>query len=121
MLSSGGGPVFVNLNREGLAKDHAALAGWDMAIKNLLDEVKNALSIAQAGIKGTLKSLKNAQSNAKKRIVSKHTPKEKAPTGGRTKPTAKRKRNPSNLVIKARAAVPRKPSKQKPAEKSKSK
>jgi hypothetical protein len=36
-----------------------------------------------------------------------------------TGPKAKRKRNPSNLVIKARAAVSRKPGKQKPAKKSK--
>jgi hypothetical protein len=43
---------------------------------------------------------------------------------GKTKPqhsgpTATRKRNPPKLSIKARAAVPRKPSKQKPARKSK--
>ena len=37
-----------------------------MAIKNLLDDFRNALSIAQAGIKGTLKSLKKTQSQAKK-------------------------------------------------------
>ena len=89
-------------------------------MKNLLDDFKNAVSIAQAGIKATVKSLKNAQSKAKKRTVRKRTPKKKVPAGGRTKPTAKRKRNPSNLVIKARAAVPRKPSKQNPARKSKS-
>jgi len=97
-----------------------------MAIKNLLGDLQNALSIAQAGIKGTMKSLKQAQSKAKKRTVRKRTPRKKAPAGGKTKPKAKRKqkrraRNPSDLVIKARAAVPRKPSKQKPARKSKSK
>jgi hypothetical protein len=88
-----------------------------MAMKNLLDNFQNALSIAQAGIKGTMESLKNAQSIAKKRTVRKRNPNKKVPAGGRTKPTAKRKRNPSTLVIKARAAVPRKPSKQKPARK----
>ena len=87
-------------------------------MKNLLDNFQNALSIAQAGIKGTMDSLKNAQSKAKKRTVRKRTPKKKVPAGGRTKPTAKRTRNPSKLVIKARAAVPRNPSKPKPAKKS---
>lgn len=94
-----------------------------MAIKNLLDDFQNALSIAQAGIKGTLKSLKKTQSQAKKLTARKRTPKKKVHDGGMTKPKAKRKqkqrvRNPSNLVIKARAAVPRKPSKQKPAKTS---
>jgi hypothetical protein len=88
-----------------------------MAMKNLLDNFQNALSIAQAGIKGTMESLKNAQSKAKKRTVRKRTPKKKVPAGGRTT-SAKRKRNPSNLVIKARAVVPRKPIKKKPARKS---
>jgi hypothetical protein len=92
-----------------------------MAMKNLLDNFKDVLSIAQAGIKGTMESLKNAPSKAKKRSVSKRTPKKKIPADGRTQPTAKRKRTPSNLVIKARAAVPRKPSEQKPARNSKSK
>ena len=97
-----------------------------MVMKNLIDNVQDALSIAQAGIKATMKSLKNAPSKAKKRTVRKRTPKKKVPAGGRTKPTAKRKqkqrvRNPSNLVIQARAAVPRKPGVQKPSKKSKSK
>jgi hypothetical protein len=109
-----------------LAKDAQFRHAGGMAIKNLLDDFQNALSIAQAGIKGTMKSLKQAQSQAKKRTVRKRTPKKKVPAGGRTKPTVKRKqkqrvRNPSNLVIKARAAVSRKPSKQTPARKSKSK
>ena len=90
-------------------------------MKNLLDNFKDVLSIAQAGIKGTMESLKNAQSKAKKRTVSKRTPKKKVPAGRTTTPTARRKRNPSKLVMKARAAVPRKPSMQKPAKKSKSK
>ena len=95
-------------------------------MKNLLDNLQNALSIAQAGIKGTMKSLKNAQSKATKRTVRKRTPKKKIPAGGRTKPTVQRKqkrrvRNPSKLVIVSSDVVPRKPSKQKPAGKSKSK
>lgn len=92
-----------------------------MAIKNLLDEVKNALSVAQAGMQGTLKSLKKARSKAKKRTANKSTSKKKAHNSATEKPKTKRKQNPSNLVIKARAAVPRKPSKQKSAKKSKSK
>jgi hypothetical protein len=110
----------------GLAKDAQFRHAGGMAIKNLLDDFQNALSIAQAGIKGTMKSLKQAQSQAKKRTVRKRTPKKKVHDGGMKKPKAKRKqkrrvRNPSDLVIKARAAVPRKPNKQKPARKSKSK
>jgi hypothetical protein len=94
----------------------------DMAIKNLLDEVKNALSIAQAGMQGTLKSLKNVRSKAKKRTASKSTSKKKAQNSATTKPKkTKRERNPSKLVIVSRDVVPRKPSKQKPAKKSKSK
>ena len=114
-----------------------------MAIKNLLGDLQNALSIAQAGIKGTLKSLNQAQSQAKKLTAGIRTSKKMVSPGidrkpktkrktmaqsrsGMTKPKAKRTqkrrvRNPSNLVIKARAAVPRKPSKQMPAGKSKSK
>lgn len=111
------------MHREGLAKDAWFWHDGGMAIKNLLDDFQNALSIAQAGIKGTLKSLKKTQFQAKKLTVRKRTPKEKVYDGGMTKPKAKRKqkqrvRNPSNLVIRARAAVPRKPSKQKPTKKS---
>ena len=90
-----------------------------MAIKNLLDEVKDALSVAQAGMQGTLKPLEKARSKTKKRTASKSTSMKKAHNSATAKPKAKRKRNPSNLVIKARAAVPRKPSKQQPARKSK--
>jgi hypothetical protein len=94
-----------------------------MAIKNLLDDFQNALSIAKAGIKGTLKSLKKTQSPAKNLTARKRTPKKNVHAGGITKPTAKRTqkrpaRTPTNLVIRARAVVPRKPSKQKPAKKS---
>lgn len=94
-----------------------------MAIKNLLDDFQNALSIAQAGIKATVKSLKKTQSQAKKLTARKRTPKKKVHDGGMTKPQAKRKqkrpaRNPADLVIRARAVVPRKPSKHKPARKS---
>jgi len=92
-----------------------------MAIKNLLDEVKKALSIAQAGMQGTLKSLKKARSKAKKRTASKSTSKKKAQNSAKTKPKTKRERNPSKLVIVSRDVVPRRPSKQKPAKKSKSK
>jgi hypothetical protein len=94
-----------------------------MAKTTLLVDFQNALSIAKAGIKGTLRSLKKTQYQAKKLTARKRTPKKKVHAGGMTKPKAKRKpkqrvRNPSNLVIKARAAVPRKPSKQKPAKTS---
>jgi len=94
-----------------------------MAVKNLLEDVKNALSIAQAGIKGTLKSLKKAQSKAKARTARKPTPKKVASSGIARKPKAKGKtlakaRDPRSA---ARAVEPRKPSKQNPARKSKSK
>ena len=46
-----------------------------MAIKNLIGDLQNALSIAQAGIKGTLKSLKKPQSQAKKPTARKRTKK----------------------------------------------
>jgi hypothetical protein len=112
-----------------------------MAIKDLLDDLQNRLSIAQAGLKGALTSLKKTQSQTKKLIAGTRTPKKMASPvidrkpkikrkarvearGEMTKPKAKRKqkqrvRNPSNLVIKARATVPRKPSLQQPARKSK--
>ncbi len=88
-----------------------------MAIKNLLDEVKNALSVAQAGMQGTLKSLKKARSKTKKPTASKSTSMKKAHNSATAKPKTKRKRSPSKLVIESRAVVPRKPSKQKPARK----
>ena len=103
---------------EELAKDVQVWHDGGMAIKNLLDDFKNAVLIAQAGINATVKSLKTTQSKAKKRTMRKRPPK-KVPASGRTKPTAKRKRNPSKLVIKARAAVSRKPRTHKPARKSK--
>ena len=91
-----------------------------MAIKNALLDVKNAVLIAKAGIQGTLKSLKETQAQAKKLTARKSIPKKKVHEEGMAKPIAKRKqkepaRNPADLVIKARAVVPRKPSKQKPA------
>jgi hypothetical protein len=93
-----------------------------MAIKNLLDEVKTALSIAQAGMQGTLKSLKKARSKAKKRTASKSTSKKKTQNSATTKPKkTKRERNPSKLVIVSHDVAPRKSGKQKPAKKSKSK
>jgi hypothetical protein len=94
-----------------------------MAMKNLLEDVKSALSIAQAGIKGTLKSLKKAQSKAKTRTARKPTPKKVASSSVARKPKAKGKtlakaRDPRSV---APAVEPRKLSKQSPATKSKSK
>jgi hypothetical protein len=94
-----------------------------MAVKNLLKDVKNALSIAQAGIKGTLKSLKKAQSKAKTRTARKPTPKKVASSGVARKPKAKgktraKKRDPRSA---APTVEPHQPSKQNPARKSKSK
>ena len=40
-----------------------------MAVKNLLDDFQNALSIAQAAIKGTLKSLKTPRPAKPKKVV----------------------------------------------------
>ena len=51
-----------------------------MAIKNLIGDLQEALSIAQAGIKGTLKSLKKTQSKAKKSTARKRTSKKVAPS-----------------------------------------
>jgi hypothetical protein len=62
-----------------------------MAVKNLLEDVKSALSIAQAGIKGTLKSLKKAQSKTKKRTTKKPTPKKVTSSRVTRKPKAKGK------------------------------
>ncbi len=94
-----------------------------MAVKNLLKDVKKALSIAQAGIKGTLKSLKKAQSKGKTRTVRKPTPKKVASSSVARKPKAK-----GNTLAKVRAprsaapaVEPRKPSNQDPVRKSKSK
>ncbi|RPH77647.1 MAG: hypothetical protein EHM80_12110 [Nitrospiraceae bacterium] len=89
-----------------------------------MDDVHKAVSIAQAGIKGTLESLKKTPSQATKRTVRTRTPKKKVPAGGKTQPKPKREhkrraRNPSKLVIESRAVVPRKSTKQKPAMKSK--
>ena len=94
-----------------------------MAIKNLLDDFQNALSIAQAGIKGTLKSLKKTQSQAKKPTARKRTPKKKVNDGNKMKPKDQPKqklpsRNPDKPVIVSRAVVLRKPRKQTPARKS---
>jgi hypothetical protein len=94
-----------------------------MAVKNLLKDFKNAISIAQAGIKGTLKSLKRAQLKPKTRTARKPTPKRVASSGIARKPKAKGKtlakaRDPRSA---ARAVEPHKPSKQNPARKSKSK
>ncbi|MDN5940674.1 MAG: hypothetical protein L0H94_02235 [Nitrospira sp.] len=49
-----------------------------MAIKNLIGDLQNALSIAQAGIKGTLKSLKSPRPKAKKPTARKRTSKQVA-------------------------------------------
>jgi hypothetical protein len=95
-----------------------------MGVKKLIDEVHKAVYIAQAGIKGTLESLKKTPSQDKKRTVRTSTPKKKVPAGGRTQSKPKREqkrraRNPSKLNIKSRAVVPRKPSKHRPIRKSK--
>ena len=94
-----------------------------MAVKNLLKDIKIALSIAQAGIKGTLKSLEEAQLKGKTRITRKPTRKKVASSGVARKPKAKgrtlaKKRDPGSA---APAVEPHKPSKQNPARKSKSK
>ena len=64
-----------------------------MRIKNLLDDVKQAVSIAQAGIKGTLESLKKTPSQAKKRPVRTRNPKKKVTAGGRTQPKPSESKN----------------------------
>jgi len=94
-----------------------------MAVKNLLKDVKNALSIAQAGIKGTLKSLEKARSTGKTRTTRKSTPKKAASSGVARKPKAQgktlaKKRDQHSA---APTVEPQKPSKQNPARKSKSK
>ena len=95
-----------------------------MGIKNLLDDVHNAVSIAQAGIKGTLESLKKTPSKPKKQTVRIRIPKKKVRDESIMKPPAKPKqkrrvRNPFKLVMVSRAVVTRKPNKQKPVRKSK--
>jgi hypothetical protein len=85
-----------------------------MAIKKLFDDLQNALSIAQTGIKATLMSLKNAQSQAKKLTTRIRTSKKMASPGIDRKPKGKRK-----SMAEGRAVVPRKSSKQKPLKKSK--
>lgn len=68
-----------------------------MAIKKILDDFQNALSIAQAGIKGTLSSLRKARAKANKR-----TTKKKLPT--RPKKKSPRK-NPSDPILLARSVI----------------
>lgn len=77
-----------------------------MAIKNLIGDLQNALSIAQAGIKGTLNSLKKAQPQAKKPTVRKRTSKKVAPSV-----TARKVKAKSKTTAKAR--VLRRPKKTK--------
>jgi hypothetical protein len=62
-----------------------------MVKNNLLAEFQNALSIAQAGIKGTVKSLIKSQSKTKKQTARKRTPKKMASAGIHRKPKAKGK------------------------------
>jgi hypothetical protein len=91
-----------------------------MGIKNILDDVHNAVSIAQAGIKGTLESLKKTPSKPKKQTVRIRIPKKKVRDESIMKPKQKRRvRNPSKLVMVSRAVIARKPNKQKPVRKSK--
>ncbi len=77
-----------------------------MAIKNLIGGLQNALSIAQAGIKGTLNSLKKTQSQAKKLTARKRTSKKVAPSVTKRKLKAKGKTT-------AKARVVRRPKKAK--------
>jgi len=70
-----------------------------MALKNLIGDLQDALSIAQAGIKGTLKSLKKTRSQAKKSTARKRTSKKVAPSVTKRKPKAKGK-----TTVKARAS-----------------
>jgi hypothetical protein len=84
-----------------------------MAVQNLLKDVKNALLIAQAGIEGTLKSLKKAPSKSKTRTTRKPTPKKVASSGVARKPTAKGKTSAKkrDSRVAAPAVKPHKPSK----------
>ncbi|MEO5957144.1 MAG: hypothetical protein ABIR36_15850 [Nitrospiraceae bacterium] len=93
-----------------------------MAVKKIIDDLQNALSIAQAGIRGTLKSLMKAQSKAKKLTSGKRTnkPKEKP----KKRLSAKHPTNPTHLarsVVKAairEPLTPKKLRKKKPASKT---
>jgi hypothetical protein len=71
-----------------------------MAIKNLIGDLQNALSIAQAGIKGTLNSLKNPQAQAKKPTARKRTSKRVAPSLTARKPKAKSKTTAKARVVR---------------------
>jgi hypothetical protein len=81
-----------------------------MAVKKILDDLQNALSIAQAGIKGTLKSLIEAQSKAKKLTTRIRAPKKKVQIGGVPKPKGKPKKkllgkNPTDPNLLARSVI----------------
>ena len=81
-----------------------------MAVKKILDDLQNALLIAHAGIKGTLKSLIKAQSKAKKLTARIRVPKKKVQSGGMPKPKGKPKKkllgkNPTDPNILARSVV----------------
>lgn len=73
-----------------------------MAIKKILDDFQNALSIAQAGIKGTLSALRNPQAKRKKRTREKLTPKPKAKARPKRKLPGK---NPTDPMVLARSVV----------------
>jgi hypothetical protein len=60
-----------------------------MAEKKLLVDLKNALLIAQAGIKATLKSLTESRPRTKKRTAKKSTAKKMSPSLGERVPKAK--------------------------------
>src|SRR5262245_11457507 len=94
-----------------------------MAALKILGDIQDALSIAQAGIKGTLESLKKVQSKGKTRTTRKATPKKVATSRVARKPKAKgktlaKKRDPRSA---APTVEPQKPNKQNPATRSKSK
>ena len=73
-----------------------------MAVKKILDDFQNALSIAKAGIKGTLESLRKGRVKPKKRTTRKRT--------HNTKPKARLKKklppkNPTDPIVLARSVV----------------
>lgn len=73
-----------------------------MAIKKILDDFQNALSIAQAGIRGTLSSLRKVRAKAKKRTTRKRTPKTKP----KAQPNKKSPRkNPTDPMLLARSVA----------------
>jgi hypothetical protein len=73
-----------------------------MAIKKILDDFQSALSIAQAGIKGALESLRKTRIKANKRTTRKRTPRAKPMTRSKKKRPAKKPTDPN---IRARSVI----------------